>query len=112
MLVFAWGLQAAAGGAELPSVEAPYGLAWGPVTEVPRPTLVDREANITALIYFQGQAPALGERPRIDRDRGGLRRRGDAVALPRRGRCRGWQGADDEGSGADRADESGLQTAS
>ncbi|MFE1597476.1 threonyl-trna synthetase [Methylobacterium sp. ID0610] len=27
---------------------------------MPKPTLVDREANITALIYFQGQAPATG----------------------------------------------------
>ncbi len=40
--------------------EAPFGLEWGPVTTVPRPSKVDREANITALVYFQGRAPASG----------------------------------------------------
>ena len=40
--------------------EAPFGLEWGPVTTVPRPSKVDREANITALVYFHGRAPASG----------------------------------------------------
>lgn len=46
---------AVAGGAE-----APFGLSWGPVTTVPRPSMVDREANITALFYFHDQPPASG----------------------------------------------------
>lgn len=40
--------------------EAPFGLAWGPVTDVPRPSLVDREANLTALFYLKGRGPATG----------------------------------------------------
>lgn len=32
--------------------DAPFGLAWGPVDTVPKPSIVDREANITALVYF------------------------------------------------------------
>lgn len=36
--------------------DAPWGLSWGPVTEVPRPSMVDREANITALTYFRDHA--------------------------------------------------------
>ena len=42
------------------SAEAPFGLTWGPVTDVPRPSQVDREANITALVYFAGRPPASG----------------------------------------------------
>jgi hypothetical protein len=40
--------------------EAPFGLRWGPVDTVPKPSMVDREANITALIYLRGRAPATG----------------------------------------------------
>lgn len=40
--------------------EAPFGLRWGPVDTVPKPSMVDREANITALVYFRGRAPATG----------------------------------------------------
>ena len=40
--------------------EAPFGLRWGPVDTVPKPSMVDREANITALVYLRGQAPATG----------------------------------------------------
>lgn len=40
--------------------EAPFGLSWGPVTTVPKPSMADREANITALFYFHGQPPASG----------------------------------------------------
>ncbi|WP_051439729.1 hypothetical protein [Methylobacterium sp. 10] len=51
--------------------EDPPGLAWGLVSwglvsEVPRPSMVDREANVTALIYFHGSALAAG----ADTDRG------------------------------------------
>jgi hypothetical protein len=42
------------------AVEAPFGLSWGPVTTVPKPSMADREANITALFYFHGQPPASG----------------------------------------------------
>lgn len=45
---------------DLSSGEAPFGLSWGPVREVLKPTLADREGNITALIYFRGWAPATG----------------------------------------------------
>ena len=45
---------------DLSSAEAPFGLSWGPVREVLKPTLADREGNITALIYFRGWAPATG----------------------------------------------------
>jgi hypothetical protein len=40
--------------------KAPFGLSWGPVTSVPRPSMADREGNVTALFYFDGQAPASG----------------------------------------------------
>lgn len=40
--------------------KAPFGLSWGPVTSVPRPSMADREGNVTALFYFHGQAPASG----------------------------------------------------
>lgn len=42
------------------AAEAPFGLSWGPVTTVPRPSMVDREANITALFYFEDQQPVSG----------------------------------------------------
>ncbi|WP_312892317.1 threonyl-trna synthetase, partial [Methylobacterium sp. DB0501] len=42
------------------AAEAPFGLSWGPVTTVPRPSMVDREANITALFYFHDKLPASG----------------------------------------------------
>lgn len=31
--------------------DAPYGLSWGPVDKIPRPSTAEREANITALVY-------------------------------------------------------------
>jgi hypothetical protein len=40
--------------------EAPFGLSWGPLTEVPKPSMVDREGNITALIYFHDRPPSTG----------------------------------------------------
>ncbi|GEP08877.1 threonyl-trna synthetase [Methylobacterium gnaphalii] len=40
--------------------EAPLGLSWGPVTEVPKPSMVDREANVTALIYLHDRPLAAG----------------------------------------------------
>lgn len=40
--------------------DAPFGLAWGPLSEVPRPLKADREANLTALYYPQGWRPATG----------------------------------------------------
>ncbi|ACS40426.1 MULTISPECIES: hypothetical protein [Methylobacteriaceae] len=40
--------------------EAPFGLRWGPLTSVPKPSMADREGNVTALFYFQGRAPASG----------------------------------------------------
>jgi hypothetical protein len=43
-----------------PAQDAPFGLAWGPVETVPKPSMVDREANITALIYLRGHPPASG----------------------------------------------------
>lgn len=51
--MLAWASSAAA-------QEAPFGLAWGPVTQVPRPSMVDREANVTALTYFHDKALASG----------------------------------------------------
>lgn len=46
--------------AEIRSSEAPFGLAWGPIDQVPRPLKADREANLTALYYPQGWGPAVG----------------------------------------------------
>lgn len=40
--------------------EAPFGLSWGPLTNVPKPSMVDREGNITALIYLHDHPPAGG----------------------------------------------------
>lgn len=37
--------------------EAPWGLAWGPVKDVPRPSFAQRESNITALIYLHDRVP-------------------------------------------------------
>ena len=42
-------------------MEAPFGLSWGPGDGLcPKPSMADREANITALLYFHGQPPASG----------------------------------------------------
>lgn len=60
-VMLAVGLQAAgveAAGA--PVAEAPFGLAWASKTDMPRPTLMDQEANVTAMIYFRGHPPATG----------------------------------------------------
>ncbi|AWB26127.1 threonyl-trna synthetase (plasmid) [Methylobacterium currus] len=43
-----------------PAGDAPFGLAWGPLTSVPRPSMADREGNVTALFYVHGQPPASG----------------------------------------------------
>ncbi|TGD92015.1 threonyl-trna synthetase [Methylobacterium nonmethylotrophicum] len=40
--------------------EAPFGLSLGPVDTVPKPSMVDREANITALTYFHDRPLAAG----------------------------------------------------
>jgi hypothetical protein len=53
-------LTRASAAAEPQPVKAPFGLAWGPIVEVPRPVSVDREANLTALHYLQGEWPATG----------------------------------------------------
>ena len=37
--------------------DAPWGLAWGPLKDVPRPSFAQRESNITALIYLQDRVP-------------------------------------------------------
>ena len=42
------------------SQEAPFGLTWGPVTDVPRPSMIDREANVTALTYLRDKPLASG----------------------------------------------------
>lgn len=47
-----------AAGSSAAAQEAPFGLAWGPVTDVPRPSMVDREANVTALTYLHDRALA------------------------------------------------------
>lgn len=38
--------------------DAPYGLSWGPLDKVPRPSAADREANVTALIYRGDRLPS------------------------------------------------------
>lgn len=38
--------------------EAPFGFVWGPVTDVPRPSLALREGNMTALVYLGDRLPA------------------------------------------------------
>ena len=58
LAVLALGRAAFAG--ESPAGEAPFGLAWGPVAEVPRPLKADREANLTALFFPRGWGPAQG----------------------------------------------------
>lgn len=45
-----WGVRASA-------QDAPFGLTWGRQAKVPRPTFVEREGNITALIYLHDQLP-------------------------------------------------------
>lgn len=42
---------------EVLAQEAPFGLAWGPVEKVPRPSLAQRESNIIALIYLHDRVP-------------------------------------------------------
>ena len=37
--------------------EAPFGFAWGPVSDVPRPSMTLREGNITALVYLADRTP-------------------------------------------------------
>ena len=56
LLLLAWATAAAAATAQ----EAPFGLAWGPVTDVPRPSMIDREANVTALTYLHDKPIASG----------------------------------------------------
>ncbi len=51
---------AGADAAEAPVAEAPFGFAWGPTTKVPRPSNIEREANLTALFYPRGWDPATG----------------------------------------------------
>ncbi|MEE7439923.1 threonyl-trna synthetase [Methylobacterium oryzae] len=46
--------------AEAKSTDAPFGLSWGPMAEVPRPVTAEREANLTALHYTRGLWPATG----------------------------------------------------
>ncbi|WP_345822117.1 threonyl-trna synthetase [Methylobacterium fujisawaense] len=53
-------LTRAAPGGDAAAGEAPFGLAWGPVQTAPKPALVDREANLTALHYPRGHGPAVG----------------------------------------------------
>src|SRR6516225_2023319 len=36
---------------------APFGLSWGPVNKVPRPSLATRDENITRLTYFRDRLP-------------------------------------------------------
>lgn len=45
------------GGAAL-AQDAPYGLSWGLIDKVPRPSIAEREANITALIYRGDALPS------------------------------------------------------
>lgn len=40
--------------------EAPFGMSWGPVDLVPKPSMIDREANVTALTYFHDKPLASG----------------------------------------------------
>lgn len=40
--------------------EAPFGLTWGPVDMIPKPSMVDREANVTSLTYFHDRPLASG----------------------------------------------------
>jgi hypothetical protein len=61
VIMLATGLQTAgAEAAGAPMAEAPFGLAWASKTDMPKPTLMDQEANITAMIYFYGHPPAIG----------------------------------------------------
>ena len=36
-----------------PNDAAPFGLSWGPIEKIPRPSLQAREANLTLLIYHK-----------------------------------------------------------
>lgn len=57
LVVVAWTGAALAEPAE---GEAPFGLAWGPMDRVDKPSLVDREANLTGLYYFHDRPLASG----------------------------------------------------
>lgn len=50
----------AAADPDAPGQGAPFGLSWGPVSTVPRPSRAEREANLTALHYPRGWPPATG----------------------------------------------------
>ena len=54
--------------------EAHFGLAWGPVTDVPRASMIDREANVTALTYLHDKPHAWAPIP--TGDPGGLQDEG------------------------------------
>lgn len=41
--------------------DAPFGLTWGPMDRVERPSMVDREANLTGLFYFHDRPLAAGQ---------------------------------------------------
>ena len=43
--------------AEAAAEEAPFGFSWGPVNQIPRPSMAQRESNITALIYLRDRVP-------------------------------------------------------
>lgn len=57
-LVAAWTGTALA--ADPMSGEAPFGLAWGALDRVEKPSMVDREANLTGLYYFRDRPLASG----------------------------------------------------
>ena len=38
--------------------EAPYGLSWGPLTSIPKPSLANREDNVTLLMYRNDRLPS------------------------------------------------------
>jgi hypothetical protein len=89
-------LTHAATAAELSADGAPFGLAWGSITKVPRPLQAQHEANLTALFYPRGWDPANGPATAevilvICRDEGlqqvvwvGLPMSGEALARTRR----------------------------
>ncbi|KQP04919.1 threonyl-trna synthetase [Methylobacterium sp. Leaf456] len=57
MALLAWSGAAMAD----PSVgEGPFGLAWGPVDRIDKPSMVDREANLTGLYYLHDRPLASG----------------------------------------------------
>lgn len=40
---------------------APFGLTWGPVDQIPKPSAIGREANVTTLFYDRQSWPVLGK---------------------------------------------------